>query len=185
MPLFNFALNPGGYLFLGKSEGISGRNDLFDMVSKKARLYRRLAPARPIALDSPIFPGRRRTISTGTPAVLRPPAAGLYGRDPAGPFEPLFRQRRVGGPERTDSSVPRSNRQVPQHADGRAQPEPAGNSQAGAVAETSVGNAPGDRGRQDGRAGERSGHAGGRQLLRSRHRRPRWRSEAKRSHCWP
>ena len=77
MPLFNFALNAGGYLFLGKSEGIGGRNDLFDIVSKKARLYRRLAPARPIALDSPIVPGRKRTMLTGAPAVLRPPAAAF------------------------------------------------------------------------------------------------------------
>ena len=95
-------------------------------------------------------------------AAGRAQAAGgrLYGRDPAGPVEPLFRQRRVGGPEGADSSVPRPNRQVSQHADGRAQPEPAGHRQAGAVAETAVGHAQGDRGRQDGRAGERSGHAG-------------------------
>ena len=77
MPLLNFALNPGGYLFLGKSEGIGGRSDLFDIVSKKARLYRRLAPARPIALDSPILPGRTRAIPIGPPAVLRPPAAAF------------------------------------------------------------------------------------------------------------
>ncbi|MEN6449652.1 MAG: chemotaxis protein CheB [Thermoguttaceae bacterium] len=74
MPLFNFALNPGGYLFLGKSEGIGGRSDLFELVSKRARLYRRLAPARPLPLDSPILPGRKRAIAT---AVFRPPAASL------------------------------------------------------------------------------------------------------------
>ena len=77
MPLMNFALNPGGYLFLGKSEGISGRSDLFDVVSKKARLYRRLAPAGPIALETPIFPGRARVISSGPSAVLRPPVAAF------------------------------------------------------------------------------------------------------------
>ncbi len=77
MPLMNFALNPGGYLFLGKSEGIGGRSDLFDMVSKKARLYRRLAPARPIALDTPILPGRTRVFPIGPPAVLKPPTAAL------------------------------------------------------------------------------------------------------------
>ena len=77
MPLMNFALNPGGYLFLGKSEGISGRSDLFDVVSKKARLYRRLAPASPIALETPIFPGRARAISSGPSAVLRPPVVAF------------------------------------------------------------------------------------------------------------
>ena len=77
MPLFNFALNPGGYLFLGKSEGIGGRSDLFDIVSKKARLYRRLTPARPIALDSPILPGRTRAFPVGPPAVFRPQVAAF------------------------------------------------------------------------------------------------------------
>jgi two-component system, chemotaxis family, CheB/CheR fusion protein len=77
MPLFNFALNPGGYLFLGKSEGIGGRSDLFDIVSKKARLYRRLTPARPIALDTPVFPGRTKMTLSGAPAALRPPAAAF------------------------------------------------------------------------------------------------------------
>ena len=76
IPLFNFALNPGGYLFLGKSEGVGGQDDLFDAVSKKARLYRRLAPARPIILDTPIVPGRRRRCPLARPApsqARRPP----------------------------------------------------------------------------------------------------------------
>ncbi len=71
IPLFNFALNPGGYLFLGKSEGISGRNDLFDIVSKKARLYRRLIPPRPIVLDTPLLPGRKRALLPAGPQVIR------------------------------------------------------------------------------------------------------------------
>ncbi len=73
IPLFNFALNPGGYLFLGKSEGISGQNDLFDVVSKKARLYRRLIPPGPIVLDTPILPGKKRALPA-VPQVIRPPA---------------------------------------------------------------------------------------------------------------
>ena len=77
MPLFNFALNPGGYLFLGKSEGIGSRNDLFDIVSKKARLFRRLTPARPIALDSPILPGRTRILPPAIPAAIKPPVAAF------------------------------------------------------------------------------------------------------------
>ena len=121
MPLLNFALNPGGYLFLGKSEGIGGRSDLFDMVSKKARLYRRLdagPPHRPGFAD---FAGPEENDADRSAGRAQAAGGRLYGRDPAGPVEPLFRQRRVGGPEGTDSSVPRPNRQVPQHADGRAQ----------------------------------------------------------------
>ena len=77
IPLFNFALNPGGYLFLGKSEGIGGQNDLFDIVSKKARLFRRLTPARPIALDSPILPGRKRVFLPAVPTAIKPPVAAF------------------------------------------------------------------------------------------------------------
>ncbi len=73
--LFNFALNPGGYLFLGKSEGISGQDDLFEVVSKKAKLYRRLMPLRPIVLDTPMLPGKKRALLSAGPQVIRPPAA--------------------------------------------------------------------------------------------------------------
>jgi two-component system CheB/CheR fusion protein len=74
VPLFNFALNSGGYLFLGKSEGVGVETDLFSPVSKKARLFRRRTPARPISLDTPILPGRKRAFPPGLPAV-KPPAA--------------------------------------------------------------------------------------------------------------
>jgi two-component system CheB/CheR fusion protein len=61
--LFNYALNPNGYLFLGKSEGDGGQG-LFEVVSKKARIFRRLTPARPINLDSPIVPGKKKARTT-------------------------------------------------------------------------------------------------------------------------
>ncbi len=77
IPLFNFALNPGGYLFLGKSEGIGGHDDLFDVVSKKARLFRRLIPARPIILDSPIVPGKKRVLPPAVPTAIKPPVAAF------------------------------------------------------------------------------------------------------------
>ncbi len=75
--LFSFALNPGGYLFLGKSEGIGNLNDLFDIVSKKARLFRRLTPARPIILDSPILPGRKRILPPAIPTAIKLPVAAF------------------------------------------------------------------------------------------------------------
>lgn len=53
IPLFNYSLNVGGYLFLGKSEGIGAHDVLFKTVSKKARIYRRLIPARHLNLDYP------------------------------------------------------------------------------------------------------------------------------------
>jgi two-component system CheB/CheR fusion protein len=39
IPLFNYALNPGGWLFLGSSEGIGEFGELFTMVDRKAKIY--------------------------------------------------------------------------------------------------------------------------------------------------
>jgi two-component system CheB/CheR fusion protein len=41
IPLFHYALNPGGQLFLGTSEGIGNFDDLFGVVDRKAKLYHR------------------------------------------------------------------------------------------------------------------------------------------------
>jgi two-component system CheB/CheR fusion protein len=74
-PLFNFALNPGGYLFLGKSEGPCGQDDLFAGVSEQTRLFRRLDPARPIVLASPMLPKKKRALPSAVPAAAKPTAA--------------------------------------------------------------------------------------------------------------
>ncbi len=39
IPMFHYSLNPGGYLFLGKSESISGYPELFDLVDQKNKVY--------------------------------------------------------------------------------------------------------------------------------------------------
>jgi two-component system CheB/CheR fusion protein len=52
--LFHFALNEGGSLFLGSSETIGQQVDLFEPLSKKWRIYRRIGPARPERVDFPI-----------------------------------------------------------------------------------------------------------------------------------
>ncbi len=77
IPLFNFALNPGGYLFLGKAEGLSGQRGLFEIVSKKARLFRRLVPAQPITLNAPIQLGKIKVVWPARPAVTKPPVVAL------------------------------------------------------------------------------------------------------------
>ncbi|MGB8296414.1 MAG: CheR family methyltransferase, partial [Polyangia bacterium] len=41
MPLFHYALRPGGFLFLGPSEGISGSPELFEPTDKRNRIFRR------------------------------------------------------------------------------------------------------------------------------------------------
>ncbi len=41
IPLFHYALNPGGFLFLGTSEGVGEFTDLFAVLDRKERLYQR------------------------------------------------------------------------------------------------------------------------------------------------
>jgi two-component system CheB/CheR fusion protein len=56
-PLFHYALNPGGLLFLGSSESIGRFDDYFDTVSKKAKIYKR--KHRPKSQPAPNFPEMR------------------------------------------------------------------------------------------------------------------------------
>ena len=41
IPLFHYSLNPGGVLFLGPSEGIGSYSDLFPIIDKKWKFYRK------------------------------------------------------------------------------------------------------------------------------------------------
>jgi two-component system CheB/CheR fusion protein len=41
IPLFNYALNPGGFLFLGPSETVGEFEGLFDTLDRKSKLYRK------------------------------------------------------------------------------------------------------------------------------------------------
>ncbi|MCB1954472.1 MAG: PAS domain-containing protein [Rhodocyclaceae bacterium] len=74
--LLHFALKEGGYLFLGPSESVAHREDLFETVSKKWRLYRRIGVVQRQALDFPLIAtdeDRRSPFTTGLP---REPRAG-------------------------------------------------------------------------------------------------------------
>ena len=58
MPVFHYALRPGGFLFLGISENISQQNDLFAAIDKRYRVFRRrdhvaTGPPLPLLLSSP------------------------------------------------------------------------------------------------------------------------------------
>jgi two-component system, chemotaxis family, CheB/CheR fusion protein len=54
LALFHFSLREGGHLFLGPAETISGQEELFQPVSKKWRIYRRLGPTRHDIVDFPL-----------------------------------------------------------------------------------------------------------------------------------
>jgi two-component system CheB/CheR fusion protein len=50
MQIFHFALNPGGFLFLGNSESVDGAGELFLMVNKDAHIYKSRAIAPRLTL---------------------------------------------------------------------------------------------------------------------------------------
>ena len=56
MEIFNFALKPGGLLFLGASETVQDGSPLFDQIDKKHRLYRQ-RPVQKVGLPVPIGSG--------------------------------------------------------------------------------------------------------------------------------
>ena len=73
---FHFALNPGGLLFLGSAETTSGADGLFETISAKHRLFRRIGPRRPsvsAAIGQVPSPG----------ALVLPRPAGVEGRPAA------------------------------------------------------------------------------------------------------
>jgi PAS domain S-box-containing protein len=63
--LFHFALREGGVLFLGNAETIGDREDLFEPVSKKWRIYRRIGVGRRMAVEIPVCPSTGPTLAAG------------------------------------------------------------------------------------------------------------------------
>lgn len=59
--MFHFALNPEGYLFLGKSETIGEHHELFVPVDKQHRIYRCLPTERKIPIKLPLVPDTSAT----------------------------------------------------------------------------------------------------------------------------
>ena len=62
LSLFHFALNEQGALLLGCSESIGQHTDLFEPVSKKWRVYRRIGPGRRDLVQVPIVAGADRRV---------------------------------------------------------------------------------------------------------------------------
>jgi PAS domain S-box-containing protein len=74
IPLFHYALRPGGFLFLGPSEGVAQSTELFESIDKKSRIFRRKDTlARPMVE----FPLSLRGAAQAPPALPRSqPEAG-------------------------------------------------------------------------------------------------------------
>lgn len=70
LALFHFALREGGSLFLGSTETIGRADDLFETVSKKWRIYRRIGPTRHDIVEFPLLgdhPASNRTQAPSFP----------------------------------------------------------------------------------------------------------------------
>jgi two-component system CheB/CheR fusion protein len=72
LALFHFALLEGGVLFLGNAESIGRQHDLFQPISHKWRIFRRIGPVRQERVNFPILPsGRRRAEPLAPPPPRR------------------------------------------------------------------------------------------------------------------
>jgi PAS domain S-box-containing protein len=74
LPVFHYALRPGGFLFLGRSETIGSFRDLFETVDSKWKIFRRregVSPAR-LAMELPAQRLRAELAGDVKPAVLAP-----------------------------------------------------------------------------------------------------------------
>ncbi len=87
IPLLHYALNPGGTLFLGTSEGIGEFDDLFAVLDRQAKLYQRKANsagAQGVALSQFITPA--------TVSEAHPRRAGIPGFPGKRPLRELAEQ---------------------------------------------------------------------------------------------
>lgn len=75
--LFHFALREGGTLFLGSAEGLEGLDDLFQVIAKPSRIYRRIGPRRADAIEFPAGADRMRLLPATSEALGRPPAVRI------------------------------------------------------------------------------------------------------------
>jgi two-component system CheB/CheR fusion protein len=72
VPLFHFALKPGGYLFLGNSENVTRHSKLFAPVDRRYRIFRQVESLTRILPDFPLTASADRRLSTEIPQNPRP-----------------------------------------------------------------------------------------------------------------
>ena len=75
LALFHFALREGGHLFLGPAETIAGADDLFQPISRKWRIFRRLGPTRHDLVGLAADRGKRQEAQAAADAGARIAAA--------------------------------------------------------------------------------------------------------------
>ena len=80
IPLFHYALKPGGMLFLGTSEGVGEFDTLFSVIDRKSKLYRRETDPQNRARGAL---GRLLPLTTTTTTTLGPAAQRGMAKAPA------------------------------------------------------------------------------------------------------
>jgi two-component system CheB/CheR fusion protein len=79
IPVFHYALNPGGFLFLGSAESIGTASDLFMVIDKKHRIYKRIDN---IPRHYPFLPFANAMTRVTAPIDIAQRAQGTGERDP-------------------------------------------------------------------------------------------------------
>ncbi|WP_376091679.1 CheR family methyltransferase [Roseomonas sp. CCTCC AB2023176] len=79
IPLFHFALKPGGVLFLGSSENASRHATLFAPIEGRSRIFRRIETGTRVLANFPFTAVERRPVAQAA-ASPRPPGATLARR---------------------------------------------------------------------------------------------------------
>ncbi|HUH65365.1 MAG TPA: PAS domain-containing protein [Syntrophales bacterium] len=68
--LFHFSLREGGFLFLGTAENVGDREDIFEPVAKKWRIYRRIGVGHRVGIEIPV-----RVSTEPDQTAIKPPIA--------------------------------------------------------------------------------------------------------------
>ena len=93
VPLFHYALRPGGFLFLGPSEGIAGSPELFEPADKRNRIFRRKETATRPMVEFPLS-GRsavRATLGAATAPTSSEPTGPTAQEKISAAFERVLR----------------------------------------------------------------------------------------------
>ncbi|MDQ2703995.1 MAG: PAS domain-containing protein [Pseudomonadota bacterium] len=77
IPLFHFALRPGGFLFLGNSENVTRHGKLFSRVDRRHRIFRQVESLTRILPDFPLTAmADRRAVPEAPQVALTVPGSG-------------------------------------------------------------------------------------------------------------
>ena len=77
IPIFHYALNPTGFLIIGSTEGLLGAgSELFDMVDKKQKIYRKRMVSTPVTFGFAVgLPDTTPDMARGWAPANKPPEA--------------------------------------------------------------------------------------------------------------